>query len=314
LPKQVALILKLAISSAALVLAFRDLDLSALAGVGLSADRPLMLAAVALSVASVSVLAKRWKSILAPVASPSGSMLLRAQYIGLFGNNALPFRAGEFMRADYVRRKLGKSFVSILGTIFIERSVDLVVVGIMFVALTVTHAIPGMPSMSGRALLGSALGCLAAAALLVRFRQRLAGLVGGRLAGAAEARRLIRNLLTPRGLSALVLASLGLWLLYIIRFQAVLSSIGLPIDPVLVLLLLVATAAGFLIPAAPGAVGTYHVAVVFAMHDLYGVQLVDAQAAAILLHLSAYVPSTLIGFAAFVTASHRSDMSPAPHA
>jgi len=298
------LVLKLVISIAALIFAFRDLDAAELAAVGRSTDWRLVLAAAALSVVSVVALAMRWKQIIAPLASSRVSLLLRGQYIGAFGNNALPLRAGEFMRADYVRRKLGKSFISILGTIFIERSVDLAVVGVLFVALTATLAVPGVPWINGRAILGPFLGCAAVALLALRFRRPLAASVRRRFPGAVEAGTLIRNLLTFRGLSALLLTSLGIWLLYFIRFQAVVSSIGLPIDAVLVVLLLVATAAGFLIPAAPGAVGTYHAAVVFAMHDIYGVQLVDAQAAAILLHLSAYVPSTLIGFVAFLAASH----------
>lgn len=304
MPKQLRLILKLAISLLALAFAFRDLDLTELTGVGLTTNWFLIVAAAALSVVSISVLAMRWKKILTPIATSRVSTLLRGQYIGLFGNNVFPLRAGEFMRADYVRRKLDKSFVSILGTIFLERSIDLVIVGILFAALTATQAIPGIPPIRASVLLGSALLLMVGAALVIRFRRHLGGLVARRFPGATESRKLIGHLLTHRGLSALLLTSLALWLLYFVRVQAVISSIGLPIDLGLVALVLVATAAGFMIPAAPGALGTYHMAVVFSMHDIYGVQLVDAQVAAILLHLSAYVPTTLIGFVVFLSSSH----------
>lgn len=309
MPKQLRLILKLVISIAALAWAFHDLDLSELGRVGRSAHWLLIFAAAALSVVSIGVLAVRWKEILTPLASTRVSMLLRAHYIGLFGNNAFPLRAGEFMRADFVRRRLDQSFISILGTIFIERSIDLGIVGLLFVALALTLAIPGLPSIDGSVVLGAGLLLLVAGALALHFRSRLADLMRQRFPGAAEARKLLGHLSTGRGLLALALASGVIWLLYFIRVQAVISSIGLPIDPALVALILVATAAGFLIPAAPGALGTYHMAVVFSMHDLYGIQLVDAQAAAILLHLSAYVPTTLIGFVVFLASSHEPEQN-----
>lgn len=304
LPKQLRLILKSVISIAALIWAFHDLDISELAGIGGSTDWILMLVAAMLSIASVGALALRWREILQPLASSRVSTLLRGHYIGLFGNNAFPLRAGEFMRADYVRRKLDKPFISILGTIFLERSIDLLVVGILFVGLATTVSIPGIPPVYESAMIGGLVLVAATVTVLARFRRQVGRFIVRRFPGATESRKLIRDLLTRRGLSALLLTSALVWLLYAIRFQAVVSSIGLPIEPGLVVLLLVATAAGFMIPAAPGALGTYHMAVVFSMHDIYGVELVDAQAAAILLHLSAYIPSTLIGVVVFMTSSH----------
>lgn len=305
MPNHVRFVLKLAISVVALVLAFHDMDVSELARVGRAANWPLLLAAVALSVASVVALAIRWKEIVDPLTPTRVSTLLMGQYIGLLGNNAFPLRAGEFMRADYVRRRLNKPFITILGTIFLERSIDLSIVGALFVGLTFVVPIP-LRATHTPWLLGGLLVLGVAIAVLTAYRRELGGFLARRFPGAAESRKLIDDLLRIRRLAALVAASGLVWLLYALRFQAVVSSIGLPIDPGLIVLLLVATAAGFMIPAAPGALGTYHVAVVFSMHDIYGVLLADAQAAAILLHLSAYVPSTLIGFAVFLTSSHES--------
>lgn len=305
MPKQVRFALKLAISAVALVFAFHDMDVSELARVGQAANWPLLLAAVALSVASVVALAVRWKEIVDPLTPARVSTLLRGQYIGLLGNNAFPLRAGEFMRADYVRRRLNKPFISILGTIFLERSIDLLIVGALFVGVTLIVPIPGLRATHTSALLGGLLLVGIAIAILTAYRRELGAILARRFPGATESRKLIADLLRYRRLTALVASSGLVWLLYSLRFQAVVSSIGLPIDPSLIALLLVATAAGFMIPAAPGALGTYHVAVVFSMHDIYGIPLADAQAAAILLHLSAYVPSTLIGFVVFLTSSHK---------
>jgi glycosyltransferase 2 family protein len=306
LPKEARLALKLAVSVVGLVLAFHDMDLAEVAGVGRAADWPLLMGAVALSVVSVGALALRWKQIIDPLAPVRLSTVLRAHYIGLFGNNVFPLRAGEFMRADYVRRGLDKPFIAILGTIFLERSIDLAIVGALFVGLTFVLPLPGLRATHTSALLGGLLLVGLTIAVLTVYRRELAAMLARRFPGATESGRLVGELLQHRRLVALVAASGLIWVLYSLRFQAVISSIGLPIDPVLVALLLVATAAGFMLPAAPGALGTFHVAVVFSMHDIYGVLLPDAQAAAILLHLSAYVPSTLIGSVAFLTSNHES--------
>ena len=47
-----------------------------------------------------------------------------ATLVGYFGNNALPFRLGELLRAYFLHKRIGAPFSQILGTVIIERLID----------------------------------------------------------------------------------------------------------------------------------------------------------------------------------------------
>lgn len=65
--------------------------------------------------------------------------------VGYTGNNVLPARAGEFLRAIYLGNKEAVSRVSVLGTIFIERIFEgLVIVGVLLLC-TLLSAPPKGP-------------------------------------------------------------------------------------------------------------------------------------------------------------------------
>ena len=297
------LILKILISASALAIAFHNTDISALAQIGLNLNWPILSLAVLASVGSVNLLGLRWRQILQPIASAPLGLLVRAQYIGLFGNNVFPFRAGEFMRADYVRKQLEKGFISVLATIFFERLLDLLCVGIIFGILIVTTSIAYLPLDYEAYYLAGALLFTGIVIVFVQNRMRIINLLARRFPNTVGGKEWLSELLTYRAIWSYLLLSALVWSMYALRFQLVLISVDLPIDPGLIALLLVATAAGFMIPAAPGAIGTYHMAVVFSMHNLYGIDLIIAQATSIVLHLSGYIPSTVIGFIAFIGSS-----------
>ena len=49
------------------------------------------------------------------------------------------------------------------------------------------------------------------------------------------------------------------------------------------------------IPAAPGFVGTYHAGVILLLTSVFAIELTASQAAAVLLHAVAFIPTTLVG-------------------
>lgn len=295
--------LKIIVSVGALTFAFRNTDLTSLAQVGVNVSWPLLVLAVTASIVSIGFLGLRWQRILKPIVQAPLRLLVRGQYIGLFGNNVFPFRAGEFMRADFGRKRLNKHFMTILTTIFFERLLDMTMAALVFGILLMTTSMTVLPLDYGVYFVVAILLFGGFVIVVVQNRKRIVRLIENRFPLAGDNREWIAELLTYRSIWSYLVLSAIVWCLYALRFQLVLSSINLPLDFSLQLLLLVATAAGFLIPAAPGAIGTYHLAVVFSMHNIYGVDLITAQAASILLHLSGYIPSTLIGFFAFVGSS-----------
>ena len=68
--------------------------------------------------------ALRWKLLLNSSKRFNVNDLYKGQLIGYFGNNILPLRAGELIKAYYIGNKYGKSKSKIFGSIILERIFD----------------------------------------------------------------------------------------------------------------------------------------------------------------------------------------------
>ena len=73
---------------------------------------------------SVWFRALRWRWLFKIDALPSTASLYRAELIGYFGNNVLPLRLGELMRAYIIGREWNLSKKYVFGTIVLERILD----------------------------------------------------------------------------------------------------------------------------------------------------------------------------------------------
>ncbi len=76
--------------------------------------------------------ALRWQCLIKYKKEISLNIIFRANSIGYMMNNLLPAKAGELVRMEYLKRKTatGRSFL--LGTIFIERLLDVLLVVLIF--------------------------------------------------------------------------------------------------------------------------------------------------------------------------------------
>ncbi len=74
--------------------------------------------------ASVWLRALRWSWLFKVDALPTTTSLYRAELIGYFGNNILPLRLGELMRAYLIGREWNLSKKYVFGTIVLERILD----------------------------------------------------------------------------------------------------------------------------------------------------------------------------------------------
>ena len=74
--------------------------------------------------ASVWLRALRWRWLFRLNALPSTASLYRAELMGYFGNNVLPLRLGELMRAYLIGREWNLSKKYVFGTIILERILD----------------------------------------------------------------------------------------------------------------------------------------------------------------------------------------------
>jgi uncharacterized protein (TIRG00374 family) len=234
--------------------------------------------------------------------------------IGFMANNVLPARAGEFARAYAARRLTGVRFSTALASIVVERVLDgatlvaLLIVGAWaggfssgttIGGVTIGGVVRGGGTLFGLLLVASlivvrypgfalsAVRRVAGAALPNRWTQRLVEIVEGLVHGLVGLR-------TPGSIAAVLLWSLGVWLMMAASFWAgfVAFNIDVPWSAALVTQAFVAF--GVAIPSSPGFFGPFE-ALVRVTLGLYGIDAGLAVSLAVGYHFATFVPITLLG-------------------
>ena len=105
-----------------------------------NADWRLVLVGMALDVMSYGFQAIRWKLLLTPFGKVRSARSVRSIFAGLFANLVFPLRPGEFLRSYLLSNSEGISLGRVLGSVGVERFVDLVIAtaGLGIVSLLVT--------------------------------------------------------------------------------------------------------------------------------------------------------------------------------
>ena len=211
--------------------------------------------------------------------------------VGYMGNNALPARAGDILKAVLTARRTGAAKRDAFGTLVAERALDAFALVAIFAVVVLAGDLPLGLSPLTIALIGVALAIAGGVAYVATPRVR--GLVAALLAPT-------RALLSARG-AGLFALSVVLWLtegaVYAILGHV--AGIQLSLSDGLYVMALANVAA--MIPAAPGYVGTFDAAV------LLGVRLAGAGHASValpyvvLVRFVLFVPITLVGLALLLT-------------
>jgi glycosyltransferase 2 family protein len=217
--------------------------------------------------------------------------------VGYMGNTVLPARGGEVLRVMLLGERSTARRRELLGSVVSERVLDAASLALLFVMLSVV-GIAGNPLGASPAYLTAGGLLLAAVGLFVYLQlrragrlQRFADLVRP-LAGAS------RPLLGAAG-AALLALTIGVWLLEGVIFWLVGESLSLHISLLEACFVLVLTSFFSLIPAAPGYVGTFEAAILFALGalDVHGGQ---AFAFALLVRFVLFFPITITGLGLLV--------------
>jgi uncharacterized membrane protein YbhN (UPF0104 family) len=264
-----------------------------------NADAALPPLGVGLALYALATLLRgeRWRALLADAgARCSRGEACALTTIGYMGNNALPARAGDVMKAVLSARRTGTPTASTVGVLVAERMLDAAALGLVFALLVTTVHLPlGVPGWALAVVGAALLGGFAAAWVLGRRTaagQRVGALVASVLAPS-------RRLWSRRGL-ALLMLSMALWLVEGGVYAVLGGVAGVPLSLVDGLYVMALANIAALVPAAPGYVGTFDAAV------LLGVSLVTssghpaALAYVVLVRFVLFVPITLAGLVALV--------------
>jgi glycosyltransferase 2 family protein len=217
-----------------------------------------------------------------------------AHVIGLATNSIVPMRGGDLVMAVIFRRRLGVSVPQALSVILVDRVCDTVAVAIIFLGalLFLPTAAPWSRGLALALIVGLVAG-FTAIALIVRMRIAFLAWLAERFARSERGmrwHRLAEGLLsglgtfrTVRFTAVIVLISVMLWgatvLSYWVGIRAVIDGV-----PVAAAAFAVgAVALSFIVPLAPGGIGVFHAATVFAL-SAFGVPVEPALAFAIIAH------------------------------
>lgn len=275
----------LAVSLACLGWVLKDVDFARLWALTLEVN-PLYILGVNLLMAVFFWLRSwRWRLLLQPVKEIGVGPLYSANLIGFMANDVLPARLGELVRAYVVDRITATPMTSVLATIVVERILDgLALLLVLFATLVFADpkAQAGAFNVAymrgaGYTLLLAYLGVLAVMAALWRWPQATIGTIA-RLAGKLSPKlgETARHLLGTfaeglavlghaRHLPLILAQSMLIWAPMVCMYLLFLPALGLPPSLFMAAMAFAGASLASAVPAAPGYVGTFQLAVTWAL-------------------------------------------------
>lgn len=288
------LILGIAVSVAAIVLATRGIDLAEVRDAVTSASPFALAAGTLLVLCSYPLLAVRWRGIAADLDPPGVVTMTEIVVIGAAVNNALPARLGEVARAVGLSRRSGAPALTSFGTVVVDRAADVVFFAAAFGVTVATAPTPGWVrwvGVGGAVLTIALAGSIAVISVLMRRARRPQGRLARHLVALGEGLACVR---THRAVVRAALATVAAWTVWMAGAWWIAESVGVRLTPAEVLFTTALLGLGSAVPSAPGFIGTYHWIAAAAL-GLFGVGGVDALAFAVLLHAAWFIPSTVAG-------------------
>ena len=249
-----------------------------------------LLAAIALYALATVVRSERWQRLLEDErAVPARADTYALTCVGYMGNNVLPARAGDAIRAVLMAPRAGTSVRTVIGTLLAERLLDIAVLVVLFVV--VGYGLLGeVGSGKVEIILLVAAGLVIAgvvAYFAVRRNERLVAFIAPMLSATLGLRRAHHGLL-------LLGMTLVIWGIEAGVWMSAAAAVGFGMDPIEGLYVVALASVFSLIPSGPAYAGTQDAAAILGIKALGGT---GAQAVAyiVMLRFIIVVPITLVG-------------------
>lgn len=331
---QKRLIIGLVISAIFIYLAFSKIDFVQMWQALKQANYLWLFPAVGFMFISLWLRAVRWGYFMEPIKPGIGfPKLFSAMMIGYYGNNVFPLRAGEVLRAYAIGKSAGVSRMASFATIFVERLIDVFSLLLLIGFSVFFHDYPAWIEKGSIAIfIGTVIVTVFMVALMLHTQGTLRLMNRLTRPFPEKVQQFVNNLLGSflEGFAIfkksehywkITWQSVVMWVLYAAVNYAVLEAFSLneqlPIGASFVILVIVNIS--IMIPAAPGYVGTFHLAAQQGAM-LFGISKSAALSFALILHIANFIPITLVGFIYFyreqlslrqvVAAEERADEKP----
>jgi uncharacterized membrane protein YbhN (UPF0104 family) len=247
-------------------------------------------AALVLYALATVVRGERWRLLLRDEGgTPSRGDSLGIVCVGYAGNNILPARAGDAIRAVLMAPRAGTSIRTVIGTLLAERVLDIVVLVVLFVV--VGYGLLGQVGSGRVELVAGIVVGLAAAAFaawrIARRSERLHAFLEPIVASTLGLRR------AHHGLRLLGL-TLVVWAIETAVWMSIVGAIGFGVNPIEGVYLVALASVFSMIPSGPAYAGTQDAAAILGLKALGGS---GAQAVAfiVMLRFVIVVPITIVG-------------------
>jgi len=218
--------------------------------------------------------------------------LYKAQLIGYMGNNIFPLRLGELLKAYYLEKKSKISKYEVLGTIILERVLDLVGLVFLFLILLNSSLFELIDPIYIKIIYSILIFTFTA--LLVsfklnkmknfKFKNKFFLILNDIISGFS-------NINTSNFLLSILFTILT-WIGYVIVVFLVQESMYLDLNFIQCVLILFLSSIVLMIPSMPGNIGTFEGAVVYTLL-LFSIE--DNFGFAFILHAVSFIPYTLLG-------------------
>jgi len=298
-----------------LYLALENVDIRVVAASFRNIDFRYLALCIVCQFASLFCRSYLWKNILSFEKDVRYRHSFEALLIGYMGNNVLPFRMGEAMRAYAMGKKEGISRTLSFASIILERLIDLFTLLLFFLTLVLLMKLEEWIILSGIvvfAFLILAILFLYAVAsdflslpsalykIAIRYiPEQLTGTVE-RIAGSfVKGIKLIRNLQQALWLVFLALMA---WILWTAILYFGLKAFHLNLPMTATLLLSVVVNIGVMVPSSPGFIGVFQYLCIISL-SVFSVSKEVALSFSFLVHSIQYIPTTLLGWL-FLTQMH----------
>jgi glycosyltransferase 2 family protein len=266
-------------------------------------DWKWVLIGMAFDVLSYVVQAVRWKLLLSPFGKVKLTHAIRAVYAGLFANLIFPLRPGELLRCYLISDSEDISIGKVLGSVGVERLVDLV---IATASLAVVSLLVDLPRKFRRVAdtLGIATLVLLAIVVIVIYvlevklerhpdfgtgPRRLPGRLMGALLG-------LHAMGTAPSFYTAVLASMLMPFCQVLGLWAMMQAYGLQLPFLAAIVVLLVINLGVSLPNAPANVGSYQFFCVLGL-SVFQVEKNTATSFSFFAFLGLTVPFIFLGFA-----------------
>ena len=287
------ILLRIVLVVACLFYAFWKVDLSRLGLVFSEFNLGLVISAQAYMLAILALPALRINFLSRKQAGLSHSF--KTVMLGLGINNILPARLGELAKGIYLRKEVGIPLSRGLNIVFWERFSDLNAVLLLALINAVFFVQESLVTLT---LLGSVAGMWCLLILHKKWPERTNKLLGmiplkSMTTFVSQFLSQVREHFQPRFLLSLSFYTVSVWIFFVSMPYLVLWGIAdMDLSFGQILTVVVVSSLGMALPSSPGAIGVYEASIVAPLTH-FGINKEEALAAAIVLHMIQYIPTTL---------------------